>query len=305
MKKHKLAVGAHIEAVGNQGDGSSSPAVLEPQRIVNRGHKLALVVLTCAIIGSFHANASTTVTFEESAVNTPLSDVPGWVVSAADNLPGSPLSWITEYDSGGTLSKAAAIGGFYDVPASSTYRATVGAETRVSGALIAFDLGIFDSSNLFPERDTFGFSLNALAGSPFMSVLFKPIAQSPTPEDVAPPGLWQVSYTFRGGSAVNTAFTLSEGAIYNMSISFLGGSVVFGIDDGISPISFAGLPAGYAPGTDIVSGIAFDWAISSGNINYGDNFMIVDNIQGIPEPGRVMLLGLGTLSILFRRQRRV
>lgn len=222
---------------------------------------------------------------------TPLDGVDGWSQSPANNTPASPLTWVNASPAGG------AIGGFYDAP--SSVPVTVGRTfTGVDAGpkSISFQGAIGDSTNLFPDRDTFGFTVADGSGDTLLTVSFVPDSQSLDP-DADLSSTYTVFYAFGTGGLISSSNAITESGLYNFGLTLDGTGAVFNFGTTSQNFTFAGNPAGLDLNDGTLT-LTYNW--QSG---LGDNFLLFNNISVVPEPSSAALLGLGVLGFFARRRR--
>lgn len=275
----------------------------------------SLKYLTLALLPLGQATAAL-YTFDEFSAGFPLAGtateagVPGWTQSQANPSDTQPLAWISGWDfpSPNPGNLGLAIGGFYDIPSTSSFAATVSTASThfLVGSLVSFDMTLVDSTNDFPDRDAFGFSI-ADGNGEVARFDFIPVAQSPTPESL-PLAQWNVSYTVRGNDPVATTIPLIEGNAYNMSVEFDSVGLSFTFGNELGSANFLSTPVGYDVENDTLGEVSLLWSKMPATADFGDNFMLVDNFSiapgaVIPEPTSVTLC-LASLGLLMRRKRR-
>ncbi len=272
-------------------------------------HKSALLFLLGSA-SSVHIASAAILTFDEPGIDPydPLSGLPGWIQSEQNPDPTVPLAWITEWTrSDSATSNAVAIGGIFDVPLATTFVTTY--EDMVvplegNTASISFDVAIIDSTNAFPGRDSFAFTVSDLASAPIFHVEFRPVAQTSTPGDpLGSPGVWQLLYTPRGGSTIATDVGIEEGGEYSVTLDFGETGVSLFFTSGATTTDFFAVPSSYNTETESLGGVSFGWTKPAANPDFGDNYMLIDNLTIVPEPGSLAFTAFAMTTFLFRRRR--
>jgi hypothetical protein len=173
-------------------------------------------------------------------------------------------------------SDAAALGGFYDVPTGSSATLSHPVEMPLTGSSFHVSLAILSSTNLFPGRDTFGWSFADSAGEKLFTLRFIPSANDPN--------LLSIAWFAGEETPVLTGGAIAYAAPYAVDVKFTSaGSSDPGFTatiTGTNSYSFSGSLPGLA-GKKLASvGAEF---IISGTVP-GDNFMIFDNVKAMTLP---------------------
>lgn len=256
---------------------------------------LALAPLIVAVLAS-NAGAASYSTGFTSATGPEIDGYDGWVDSETTN---QNLSFLVNWNG----SNAAAYGGLFDVPISSTVGLTHAYGDALGITSAAFDFTIVDSNNTFPNRDVFSFSFKSGASNLF-SIIFTPVVPNPANPAGDPNAQWNLSYQAGAGPAVSLTQGVLEGGTYslNLLLSPNGGSTDYNL-------TVSGGTAENRTGTIAVNpgSVATDfgvfWTPSAGAANAGSNYFLMDNFAVVPEPSSA-LLGLLGASFAFARRRR-
>ncbi len=234
-----------------------------------------------------------------------ISDFTG--ASSGDALPGidswsqnqanptndtQPLTWVNPI--GGGL--GAAVGTFYDVPTSDPLSATRPIGVALAGSTLCLDFSIQDSTNLFPGRNDYSFTVANGSGDNLFSLNF-----GATSQNMAAPALWNVTWDSIGGSGGPAFGAVGDNSIYSLIIDFTPdlGDMDFSLSLQ-GPVGSPFVETGTLTG---LAGASFDDLVVSTTMglgaDWGDNFIVV---QGVPEPSSLLLLGLSGLGLLRRRR---
>ena len=121
--------------------------------------------------------------------------------------------------------------------------------------------------------------------------------------------------TFAAGSATDTVIDLGYGALFTTDVVITGSTYSLSLAR-IDPVSravitnYTDLATGnLATGTtsDDFGTIGVDWVLTSGtNTDPGSNYIVVNQLQVVPEPSTYALLGMAALGLAFfvvRRRR--
>ena len=234
-----------------------------------------------------------------AAVGTPAYD--GWSISDSTNgLSFMVSAWLPGQG------QAAGLGGISSVPTGATVGLfhDVGAvfgETRV-----ALDFAIIDTSNDFPNRDTFGISLtNSTGTADLFTVLFVPEVTQPGDPSGDTNAKWNLYYQYQGGPTIPTAMAIFEGTNpYNFDLQFTPNGVNtdfnLTITSGVNFLNKAGLIP-IAPSL-MTGNFGLTWTPTTPG-SEGENYFVMDNLSVIPEPSSVLLLCLAGLGLVSRRRR--
>lgn len=263
------------------------------------------------LAGTYAANAATySTTFEGPpypAVGTDadLNGLDGWSVS--DTSTGF-LSFVTEVvEPIGGSTNYGGVGGLFDAPSSPVVSVSHGYTAQLGNITYNLRVSLLDSTNSFPNRDSFGITLLS-GGSNLFSINLTPTVTDPaTPEASSSDGVWDMSYT-AGGNTVTLNQALIEGGLYDLALTFSPSganqtSFVLGTTGDATLTrngSFAVNPA------TLVGGIGFEHRVTGAADpfnNSGDNALLFDNINVVPEPSSVLLVGLAGFGFAFRRVR--
>jgi len=256
---------------------------------------LAASASATAVIKSYTTGFSSP-TFPSSPTPAEIAGHDGWVISDST----SELSFLANIGNG----QALALGGTLSSPANASVSLSH-AFTDYVGAISAhFDFAILDSTDAFPTRDSFGFSLNGNSGSLF-AVTFRPVSQTANPDNDSN-AKWAAFYSVNGGSDTTLNIEVEEQGKYSFDLKLLGAyqagnttSTNYTLD--VSGLTRTGNIA-LAPQTSTAA-FAFNYITTSGAANAGDNFIGVDNLSVVPEPSSSLLLALTGLGLVLRRRR--
>lgn len=235
--------------------------------------------------------------FDGLTPDDPLTTVPGITLSEA-NPAVAPLAYVGILNG----STAGALGGEFADATADSVKLTLGSSFINTNVHVGFDLLIKDSTNSFPTRDAFSFTLNDGSGADLVQLRFLPVAQSLNP-DGGDDAEWEMSYIFGGGSLTYASVKLTELALYAFSIEFDGSAMNLTVSNTISSNTFNGTIPGFDGATDGFGNVEFGWSKTSPVADYGDNTMFFDNVAVVvPEPSAVLLSGLASLLLLKRRR---
>jgi hypothetical protein len=235
--------------------------------------------------------------FDGLTPDAPLTTAPGITLSEA-NPAIAPLAYVGVLNG----STAGALGGEFADATADSATVTLGSSIINTNALVSFDLLIKDSTNSFPSRDAFSFTLNDGSGADLVQLRFLPVAQSLNPEGGVN-AEWELAYIFAGGPLTYASMTITELALYSFSIGFNGSSVSLTAGNTVSSNTFSGTIAGFDGATDGFGNVEFSWSKTSPGADYGDNTMFFDNVSVVvPEPSAILLSGLASLVMLKRRR---
>ena len=158
----------------------------------------------------------------------------------------------------------------------------------------------------YTNSDTFAFDLrNAANSASLLNIQFVPgIATIPN------------AYTMESVSAEGTTnlFDLAYGSLFSTQVDISGSTYSISLTE-IDRITRSNIATftNYSSGTllggltsDDWATIAIDWDLASGdNLNPGSNYIVVNDIQAVPEPSTYALLALSAAAagFMFRRRR--
>lgn len=203
-------------------------------------------------------------------------------------------------------SNAACLGGNYNAPVLPTVSLQHDASAIFGQTTITFDYTIVDSTNAYPDRDTFGVEVTGATNNNLFSVVLVPDAQSATPSSTTEK--MDIYYSTGAGPLVPTGIATTEGNLYNLGISFTpsGATTNFTLSVGNSGGSstFSGNVA--VDPTTLTNNFAVNWSTYDqvNPNNAGNNYIALTNLVDVPEPSSVLLCGLGGLGsfVLLRRR---
>ena len=255
----------------------------------------ALAPLIVAVL-SANAGAASYSTGFTSATGPEIDGFDGWIDSETTN---HNLSFLVNWNG----SNAAAYGGLFDVPISSTVGLTHAYGEALGITSAAFNFTIVDSNNLFPNRDVFSFSFKS-SGSNLFSIIFTPVVPNPADPAADPNAQWNLSYQAGAGPTVSLSAGILEGGTYSMNLllSANGSSTDFGltISGGSVENRIGTIPVNPS---SIASDFGVFWTPSAGAANAGSNYFLIDNVAVIPEASSALLGLLGASVGLIRRRR--
>lgn len=230
-------------------------------------------------------------TFSGFTFEQPLTTASGWSSSEL-NSTAAPLAWAEPV--AGNM--AGAVGGAYAEAVATSFSATLASSVYSSIATINLDVMLKNSTSGAPGRDTFtvGVSRATAPGTSLFDIVFSPAVS------VGGVAKWEVGYGVNG-SVNYTGFVLNEDAWYDVSLGFNGSSFSFTFGNTVSSITSTGNIPGFDGATAGLGNLSFGWQ-KSNTAAYGDNYMLFDNVEAIPEPSAAILGGVASL-LLFRRRR--
>jgi hypothetical protein len=186
----------------------------------------------------------------------------GWTIDD----PTSDLSFFVLLNG----SDAAALGGFYAVPEGSIATLSHPAGIPLAGSTFRVSIAILPSTDLFPGRDAFGWTLTGPAGENLFTLRFVPAPNNAN--------LLNITWSTGTGGFVSTGWAISYSAPYTFDLKFTAaGAVDLGFTaaiTGATPFSFTGSLPGLAGKMWTSAGAIF----AAGGEEYGDNYMIFDNL---------------------------
>jgi hypothetical protein len=200
-------------------------------------------------------------------------------------------------------SKAAALGGLVDSPSASTVGLNHAYTDTFGNTSVAFNFTIVDSSDTYPDRDTFAVSLYNGSGNLF-KILFTPNSQTGTP-DSDPNAQWNLSYVAGAGPTVSLTQGVLEGGTYSLSLllSPNGSSTNFNLTvSGGTTANRTGTIAVNPSSATTNFGVL--WTPTSGPSNAGSNYFLFDNLAVVPEVSSSLLFCFTGLGLVARRKRR-
>ncbi|RYD47489.1 MAG: hypothetical protein EOP83_27980, partial [Verrucomicrobiaceae bacterium] len=242
-------------------------------------YSLALLALT-----PLSLSAAVT-TFSSLSYEQPINALSGWSTSEL-NPSTAPLAWAEPV--AGNM--AAAVGGAYAEAVNTKFTATMASSVYSSAATVSLDVMLRSSTTAAPGRDTFtvGVSRAASPGASLFDIVFSPAVS------VGGVATWEVGYGVSGGDITYTGFVLNEDAWYDVGLAFNGSSFSFSFGNSVSTNTSTGTITGFDGATAGIGNLSFGWQ-KANTTPYGDNYMLFDNVESIPEPSAALLGGLASL----------
>ncbi|RYD50027.1 MAG: hypothetical protein EOP85_00420 [Verrucomicrobiaceae bacterium] len=229
-------------------------------------------------------------TFSGLSYEQPLTALPGWTASEA-NPTNAPLAWAEPV--AGNM--AGAIGGAYAEAVNTRFSTTMASSFYSSMGTISLDVMLRSSTSIAPGRDSFTVGVATVGGTSLIDIVFAPAVT------VAGIDRWEVGYAVSGGTINYTGLVLNEDAWYDIGLAFDGPNFAFTFGNSVSTNTATGTITGFDGATAGVGDLTFGWNKASAT-PYGDNYMLFDNVESIPEPSAALLGGLASI-FLFRRRR--
>lgn len=245
----------------------------------------------------------------------PVGGVDGWEQSEAnfsDAFGDYPRSWVSDF-SGGV--QGFAVGGYYD-----TFDPTSGSSISVSQSLsgllqgnanLQVDLALIDSDDFDEDRNRFSFGFYDSSNAEIVSLVFRPVSQSPSPGSEN--AFWNVHASVQGVLNPSAFAAVSEGATYTVGLNLSASSLNDGEIDFFGSVSSGGgTESSYsdsfvASSSDAVAGLQVVWAadgtesVAEGS-NFGSNYVAVSSLTAVPEVSSSLLLLLTSLGLLRRKR---
>ncbi len=203
-----------------------------------------------------------------------------------------------------------AIGGLASAPDSTTVGVSHAYSGVLGGTVYNLRVALVDSTDGF-ARDSFGITLLNGSSSVFSLDLTPTVVVPVAPDPMGPDptgandGIWTFSYA--GGATTDTINqAIIENGFYDLALSFIAdgaGGTDFSLTTTGANSAFATGNVAVDPNAAITA-LGFTWSTSFVDpANAGDNYLMFDNINIVPEPSAVLLLGLTGLGFVFRRSR--
>lgn len=243
----------------------------------------------------------------ESLVEGDLNGQGGW--STTESTPDASYVVPASGDFG---TKSGFLGFVSSVSSSEVYvKNSFGGVTNLANAQFSVMFQVFDSTNgAQASRDTFGFRLKDSAGTNLFSFFLNPATQSANPTGTL--GQWSFGYTTGNGTQVpfysnpeqTLVYAADEVLEYEMTVSFaevgLSGDVQMNV--AINGFTIGG---GQLNGlaSSSINEVGVFWRPTLGASSPGDNGIVFDNINVVPEPGIASLAGIAGLLCLMARRR--
>lgn len=249
-------------------------------------HSLVLLALT-----PLSLSAAVT-TFSGLSYEQTLNSLPGWTTSEV-NSSAAPLAWAEPV--GGNM--AGAVGGAYAEAVNTKFTATMASSVYSPTATVNLDVMLRNSTSGAPGRDTFtvGVANASTPGASLFDIVFSPAVS------VGGIAKWEVGYGINGGAVTYTGFVINEDSWYDISLAVTGSSFSFTFGNTVSSNTSTGTIAGFNSATAGLGDLSFGWQKASAT-PYGDNYMLFDNVESIPEPSAAVLGSLASLLLLRRRR---
>lgn len=242
--------------------------------------------------------ASATVTFSGAPYG--LAPLPGLIEGVdgwSQSEPGVPVFF--EHTIGSET--YGALGGFYDAPIGSSFTVSRDFALEYSAILenytLTFETAIMDSDPGFgfPERNSFGMTVTVGAVD-LLTITLTPENQgNPTPSN------WAISYELNGLGTGVAPLVVSPLGLLSYDIDFTATGLDVVLTGGLgTQVLFSGAPVGYDAASAGPVTVSYFW---EEGIGYGDNLLLIDNINLVPEPSSTSLILLGMAGIIVRRRR--
>jgi hypothetical protein len=210
----------------------------------------------------------------------------GWVID--DNTPN--LSFFVNWNG----SNAGALGGYHDVPIGTSARLSHPVSLPFAESSFGADFGVIPSTVTFPGRDSFGFSVHNTSGFNLVTIRFQP--------DTVNSNLLNITWSTGASSSVTTGWAIEYDGFYHLEMDFaqVGSDIQFGATvSSTNTVTFNGTLPGLAGET--WGSIGSDFVLTTGTA--GDNYMVFDNINVVPEPSMSVFLSVVAMGGLLRRRR--
>jgi hypothetical protein len=247
-------------------------------------HSLALLALT-----PLSLSAAVT-TFDSLSYEQPLDLLPGWNPSEL-NPASAPLAWAEPV--AGNM--AGAVGGAYAEAVNTRFTTSMSSSFYSSVGTLNLDVMLRTSTAAAPGRDSFSVGVATVGGASLIDIVFSPAVS------VEGVDTWEVGYGISGGSVTYTGFVMNEDAWYDVILGFNGSNFSLTFGNTVDSVTTSGTIPGFNGETSGFGNVSFGWQKAS-STPYGDNYMLFDNVEIIPEPSAALLGGIASL-LLFRRRR--
>ena len=218
---------------------------------------------------------------------------------------------------GNPADKAGGIGGAYDVGSVATisvkkdFTAETGSAFQLGNITYRVAFTMFDITDTgeFFDRDAFSIDLSDGTGNIF-SIIFEPQGQAANLAAALAENdsKWNASYDYatNTGGTIALDMIIAQSGLYYLTLEFAqnGANTDFTLvtnDSVAGSVSDSGT-LGLLSSTS-VSEVGFSHTPLGGVGEAGENYLAFDNINIVPEPSSLMLLGLTGLGFAFRRVR--
>lgn len=162
-------------------------------------------------------------------------------------------------------------------------------------------VGISDSNNAYPNRDSFAFTFRDDQNQNLFSINFTPQAESGTPESTTRVDDVSWSNYVTGRSSV--IGTLTEGTSTTIDLKF----EKFGLNDVKFTLKSEGVQVATGNLLNLAGSTIASFGATVNSVDpdglMGSNQLIFDNISLVPEPSAALLSLLGASLTLLRRRR--
>lgn len=199
------------------------------------------------------------------------------------NEPTPNVSFIATWNASTPSSNAAALGGLFDVPTVATVELKHPFGSTLGQTSVSFVFTIVDSTDDFPDRDTFEIRL-ANGNKNVFSLTFTPNAQTANPKaDTSAQS--NLSYVAGEKPPVSLSIGVLEGGTYALDLSFTpnGASTDFTLKltHGTSETQSGTVTL---DPSSAVTDFGLVWKPTKGPANSGDNYFLMDNLRLVSRP---------------------
>ena len=261
------------------------------------------LVSTVAILSVGAASAAVTFDSPPYGVDlSPIDGVDGWTQSEANVASDAPMFYVSN-QSGNNYGY---LSGYYAVPDSPPFSVSrdFALPSTLAGSTLSFNAAVVDSIQTdhgdgyyFPERNNFGMTVSVGAVE-LLTLTLTPESQGGAQDS----SNWAVEYLFNGGSTTTSGYAAQPNSLVTYKVDFTTTDLVVEFGAGGTTTSFSGTPTGYTPtSTDDIT-VSFFWDQGPG-ADFGDNGLLIDDIDLVPEPASATLVLLGLAGIALRRRR--
>lgn len=270
--------------------------------------KLTYLSTLASGVLAVNAGAAAVITDFNDFTTGAINGQQGWV---GTGLPDA--TFISAFDTTANgvpdTSNAATIGGSAEAANLPTVGFYHGYGEELGRTSVYFEFKLSDSV-LYPDRDTFAFSLYDAGLANVFSILFVPTNTDASVD----PGAWALFYSANGAAAETLGITVPAGGLNSFDLDFspngpLATKFTFSLDVvGTRPDPDPG-PLNRGPNifavpnaTEITS-FGFEWIATDLPSGGGDNTLTVNNLTVVPEPSSALLLGIAGLAFVSNRRR--